>query len=179
VGAMGNILKVIENQKFIANLIMEEGFDSPIFFKGFSKKEEHNLNLHLTSNSQNPNSERPKVRRRVSLQNKLRVLLGIEICVSADNEIMPFFRQKLELSNASVKTTINELKDSSTTFKEKMLTYFGENWKFNKIDCLEYSDERLIKSSDSRKRIRDETRTIEHKNDPLKTSLAKTISLKS
>lgn len=177
---MVTVSNIIENKKVIAELFIQQGFKSPIFFKGFSKSEEHNLNLHLEDENIGSDVLRYQFCNSFVLKDKIEALLGCEIVMTVGNGMAHSFRKKLDFPGASVKSTVDEFQNDTQTFKEKMLVVFGENWIFNTSkssfhsDYFKYFNDAPIESHRSKKRTIFESFDVD-KDNALSPSLFNTV----
>jgi hypothetical protein len=106
--------------------IKQQGFYDAIIFKGFSKKEEHNLNIFIKDKYTSKNEPMPQTTRHLALDDALTDLLKCKIILTTEERMELYYFKKLNSEN-SVKLT-------DTLPTQELEHIFGKNWKFNPAD---------------------------------------------
>ena len=123
---MISIALFIKNYEKIIEAIKDQGFFEPILFKGFCYEEEHNLNIHLQDRYPAEAEPKPRTHRRLTLKDQLDALLNCKIILTIDEQMDPYYVDKLNPNN-SVKLT-------AEIPLQAIENVFGKNWYFNPAD---------------------------------------------
>lgn len=114
-----------KNYQDIYLLIESQGFYNAKIFKGFSKNEEHNLNI-LVYDIYEDNHEKesePRVIRKLFLKDNLIKLLNCKIVISTEDQILVHYLKKVNNGESIIL--------SKDLLFETLEKAFGKNWKFN------------------------------------------------
>lgn len=114
----------------IMEILIKQGFHNAVIFKGFSTKEEHNLNLLVSDQFTEDTELKPQTTRKLSVKDELTALLKCKIVLTTPDQMESFYLEKLDSTN-SVKLTEN-------IPLQNIDAVFGQEWTFNPPDRVSF-----------------------------------------
>ena len=115
---------LIENRDEINTIAKKYGFSSLIVFKGFTKEEEHNLNVLVGGKEVQPGETTEyETVRQLHLSDELEKLIKLKVKVLAHCQMDDYFVGKLDSANC-----VNLLEEN---FHDNLLNVFGLDWTFS------------------------------------------------
>lgn len=137
---MSNINEFLRSYSKILEIIIKYGFKDAVIFKGFTVKEERNLNLLVSDKLSEGTESMPQTTRRLKVIDELSALLKCKVVFTLREQMDIFYRNKLNASNSV------ELKAEIPL--RNIEKVFGKNWRFNPLDNVMFWKTSPIKKAE-------------------------------